>query len=100
MEYGDFVKLEVYRTLDNGKTIRRDIDRRKLYLCDGDGRLMGEILRGSLTAQLLALGSADFGDKPEPYSTSTNSVIGPSTQLPRREPYPWYKRALDRMRGR
>lgn len=94
-------QLEHYRTLPNGNSLRRTPDHRRIYLFGPGGNLMGEVIPGSLACQLLNLGTEDYGVLP---GDPGASIIGPGpTPLeppPKRQPFPWYRRALDRLRGR
>lgn len=75
-------QLPLFRQLDNGKSIRQAANGR-LFLFDSDGSLMGEILPGSLTAQLLSLRTEDFGYMdPAPPSAAPSAreiVAGPTS---------------------
>lgn len=91
--------MKLIKTLPNGNSVRRD-DANRVWLYNANGVLMGQVERGGLAAQLLALMPEDFGDVRTKESESTVSVIGPAEAPAKREPFPWYKRALNRLRFR
>lgn len=68
--------MQLIRVLGDGKALRRD-DANRLWLYDADSNLLGQVEKGSLAAQLLALSPQDFGEVPLPESTTTVSVAGP-----------------------
>lgn len=71
-----FDRLILYRTLASGRALLRTEDRPwRLFLREPDGRVIGEVLPGSTSAQLLGLTPADWGETQT--ESSPEIVAGP-----------------------